>query len=95
MARFKNKHKFSILVAVVVLLMSLVPMTVLANHLSGDTGNVSATVTPGGIAVTVTGQQLDYATLDINTTNNKPTGQIDQTLPPLPEGPDGGRGLPQ
>ena len=65
------------LVGVVVLVMSLVPMTVLANH--SGTGTVSATVTPAFLSVTVTEQFVGYGALDLGVVNAKPTGQTGST----------------
>ena len=68
------------LVAVVVLLVRMVPMTVQAGHGDG-TGTVSATVTAAFLSVSVTGQQLAYGTLDLGDVDKKPTGQTDETDP--------------
>ena len=67
------------LTVVVVLLMSLLPMTVLAGH--SGTGTVSATVTAAFLSVSVTAQQLAYGTLDLGDVDKKPTGQVDDTDP--------------
>lgn len=69
----RNKHKIFALIAVVVLLMTLMPMTVLATH-SGSEG-VNATVTPAFVSVAVSAQNIAYGTVDLGASDAQPTGQ--------------------
>ena len=68
-----NKNRVFTLVAFVILLIGLMPMTVLATHT--PEGNVAATVTPASISLTVTLGNLGYGILNTHDTLKEPTGQ--------------------
>lgn len=61
---------------VVVLLMSLVPMTVLANHTSS--GGVSATVTPAFVAAVIVEDNLGYGVLNFSDVDKEPVSPAAQ-----------------